>query len=298
MEVGTTDQIFDGPHHPYTEALLSAVPSVDGEPSRRIRLSGEIPSPANPPAGCVFHTRCHRFIAGHVRRDRAARGRGGARAHASAATSPSRSSAARHVAELDAVMPHVDRRSHRPAVGQRADRAHGVESRRRRRSSAARSRPTSCVGEEGLALIEANADQLLAEVGIEIHDDVAAAAVPRRRRHGRRRAGALRPRPRARAVRDGAVVVHPASPATRPARSRSAATPSCSPRPTARRSCATSPADAATARWPTSRTSSSWPTARRGCTTRAARCASRSTCRSTSGTSTWCTPTCATATRR
>ncbi len=64
QEVGTTDQIFDGPHHPYTEALLSAVPSVDGEPSRRIRLTGEIPSPAHPPAGCVFHTRCHRFIKG------------------------------------------------------------------------------------------------------------------------------------------------------------------------------------------------------------------------------------------
>jgi peptide/nickel transport system ATP-binding protein len=64
QEVGTTDQIFDGPHHPYTEALLSAVPSVDGEPSRRIRITGEIPSPANPPSGCVFHTRCHRFIEG------------------------------------------------------------------------------------------------------------------------------------------------------------------------------------------------------------------------------------------
>jgi peptide/nickel transport system ATP-binding protein len=64
QEVGTTEQIFDGPHHPYTEALLSAVPSVDGEPSRRIRLTGEIPSPAHPPAGCVFHTRCHRFIKG------------------------------------------------------------------------------------------------------------------------------------------------------------------------------------------------------------------------------------------
>jgi peptide/nickel transport system ATP-binding protein len=64
QEVGTTDQIFDGPHHPYTEALLSAVPSVDGEPSRRIRITGEIPSPADPPSGCVFHTRCHRFIEG------------------------------------------------------------------------------------------------------------------------------------------------------------------------------------------------------------------------------------------
>ena len=64
MELGTTKQIFDGPNHPYTEALLSAVPSVDGEVKPRIPLSGEIPSPANPPAGCVFHTRCHRFIPG------------------------------------------------------------------------------------------------------------------------------------------------------------------------------------------------------------------------------------------
>ena len=64
QEEGTTDQIFDGPHHPYTEALLSAVPTVDGEPSDRIRIEGEIPSPADPPSGCVFHTRCHRFMAG------------------------------------------------------------------------------------------------------------------------------------------------------------------------------------------------------------------------------------------
>ncbi len=64
QEEGTTDQIFAGPHHPYTEALLSAVPTVDGEPSDRIRIQGEIPSPANPPSGCVFHTRCHRFIEG------------------------------------------------------------------------------------------------------------------------------------------------------------------------------------------------------------------------------------------
>jgi peptide/nickel transport system ATP-binding protein len=64
MELGSTDAVFKGPHHPYTEALLSAVPSVDGEPSTRIRLDGEIPSPADPPSGCVFHTRCHRFIEG------------------------------------------------------------------------------------------------------------------------------------------------------------------------------------------------------------------------------------------
>ncbi len=64
MELGPTDAMFSGPNHPYTEALLSAVPSVDGEAENRIPLKGEIPSPANPPPGCVFHTRCHRFIEG------------------------------------------------------------------------------------------------------------------------------------------------------------------------------------------------------------------------------------------
>ena len=64
MELGTTDEVFGGPHHPYTEALLSAVPSVDGEHRERIHLEGEIPSPANPPTGCVFHPRCHRRIDG------------------------------------------------------------------------------------------------------------------------------------------------------------------------------------------------------------------------------------------
>ena len=61
MEVGpAAEQVFAGPHHPYTEALLSAVPSVDGAPETRIRLDGEIPSAASPPSGCVFHTRCPR----------------------------------------------------------------------------------------------------------------------------------------------------------------------------------------------------------------------------------------------
>jgi peptide/nickel transport system ATP-binding protein len=63
QEVGPTDNVFNGPNHPYTEALLSAIPSVDGEATSRIRLEGEIPSPANPPSGCVFHPRCPRFIA-------------------------------------------------------------------------------------------------------------------------------------------------------------------------------------------------------------------------------------------
>ncbi|MEY2959012.1 MAG: hypothetical protein RLZZ01_1580 [Actinomycetota bacterium] len=64
MELGTTEQIFAGPNHPYTEALLSAVPSIDGDERVRIPLQGEIPSPANPPSGCVFHTRCHRAVTG------------------------------------------------------------------------------------------------------------------------------------------------------------------------------------------------------------------------------------------
>jgi peptide/nickel transport system ATP-binding protein len=62
MELGPADVVFDGPHHPYTEALLSAVPTIDGGGRERIKLQGEIPSAATPPTGCVFHTRCHRFL--------------------------------------------------------------------------------------------------------------------------------------------------------------------------------------------------------------------------------------------
>ena len=62
MELGPAETVFAGPHHPYTEALLSAVPSLDGLHTERIRLSGEIPSAASPPSGCVFHTRCPRRL--------------------------------------------------------------------------------------------------------------------------------------------------------------------------------------------------------------------------------------------
>jgi len=62
LELGPAERVFSGPHHPYTEALLSAVPSLDGKRTERIRLTGEIPSPANPPSGCVFHTRCPRRL--------------------------------------------------------------------------------------------------------------------------------------------------------------------------------------------------------------------------------------------
>jgi peptide/nickel transport system ATP-binding protein len=66
MEDGPAEAVFDGPRHPYTEALLSAVPQLDGVVADRIRLDGEIPSAASPPGGCVFHTRCHRRLASGV----------------------------------------------------------------------------------------------------------------------------------------------------------------------------------------------------------------------------------------
>ena len=59
VEQGTTAQVLDDPQHPYTKALLSAVPVVDKERRRNIiRLEGDMPSPAAPPAGCHFHPRC------------------------------------------------------------------------------------------------------------------------------------------------------------------------------------------------------------------------------------------------
>jgi peptide/nickel transport system ATP-binding protein len=63
MQYGSAETVFSGPHHPYTESLLSAVPSLDGAPRERIRLKGEIPSAAHSPSGCVFHTRCPRRLA-------------------------------------------------------------------------------------------------------------------------------------------------------------------------------------------------------------------------------------------
>lgn len=59
MEYGDTDEIFDNPLHPYTKALFSAVPVPNPDAKmERIILNGYIPSPANPPKGCKFHTRC------------------------------------------------------------------------------------------------------------------------------------------------------------------------------------------------------------------------------------------------
>lgn len=59
VETGVTDDIFANPLHPYTKALFSAIPMPDPDIKKeRVMLEGDIPSPANPPAGCKFHTRC------------------------------------------------------------------------------------------------------------------------------------------------------------------------------------------------------------------------------------------------
>jgi peptide/nickel transport system ATP-binding protein len=62
MEVGPAERVFSGPHHPYTAALLAAAPTFDERADQRERLIGEIPSAANVPTGCVFHTRCPRKL--------------------------------------------------------------------------------------------------------------------------------------------------------------------------------------------------------------------------------------------
>jgi oligopeptide transport system ATP-binding protein len=65
VEVGTRDRVFGNPQHPYTEALLSAIPVADPERRRRrTRLKGEMPSPMDPPPGCRFHPRCPIAVAG------------------------------------------------------------------------------------------------------------------------------------------------------------------------------------------------------------------------------------------
>ena len=61
VELAEKGEIFENTLHPYTEALLSAIPHI-GQKRKRILLQGSVPSPLNPPAGCRFHTRCHRVL--------------------------------------------------------------------------------------------------------------------------------------------------------------------------------------------------------------------------------------------
>ncbi|WP_306154090.1 ABC transporter ATP-binding protein [Roseovarius sp. MMSF_3281] len=59
VEVATAEELFAAPKHPYTEALISALPKTNPKVEKqRIKLSGEVPSPLDPPSGCCFHTRC------------------------------------------------------------------------------------------------------------------------------------------------------------------------------------------------------------------------------------------------
>lgn len=63
IELAESEELYENPKHPYTEALLSAVPIPDPDIKREtILIEGELPSPANPPSGCAFHTRCSRVM--------------------------------------------------------------------------------------------------------------------------------------------------------------------------------------------------------------------------------------------
>lgn len=59
LEIAESDELFANPMHPYTRALLSAIPRLDGKRGKRIILPGTVPTPINPPAGCRFYSRCY-----------------------------------------------------------------------------------------------------------------------------------------------------------------------------------------------------------------------------------------------
>jgi oligopeptide/dipeptide ABC transporter ATP-binding protein len=65
VELGDSESIYEHPKHPYTAALLSAVPRATTGGRERIVLAGDVPSPVDPPPACVFHPRCPRFHQGH-----------------------------------------------------------------------------------------------------------------------------------------------------------------------------------------------------------------------------------------
>ena len=58
VEQGEADEVFENPRHPYTIALISAIPTLTEKKEGQILLEGHMPSPVSPPAGCPFHTRC------------------------------------------------------------------------------------------------------------------------------------------------------------------------------------------------------------------------------------------------
>ena len=70
VEVGPAECVFEPPQHPYTEALVSSIPTLDLDaPRPRIKLEGTMPSPIDPPSGCRFHTRCPRILGDICRTD-------------------------------------------------------------------------------------------------------------------------------------------------------------------------------------------------------------------------------------